>query len=268
MKLFPDRYKQHINRTHTIVVAFAAFFLLICVTWMIVLMIGGPDTFSKHIRLLFGRVIVIALPLSITAISFVVYSINSRFHNSQSEIYRKKLIESRLTNRADLLKSFKHVRYSYPFRASQTFLPLLIILGLFTILALIYHALFPFGIIAVFSTLMFGPIWFFYRKKKDDYVYLTMEGLSYRSFSKTGLLPWETIKEIKLTKRGYLIQGQERRLIIGVEIEPTSATQPSLLKDLFSNNRHAKELIEQIQQLAPHAYYRQSFLERDIFAKD
>lgn len=268
MKLFPESYKKHVTRLHIIAVAIAAILLLMCVAWMFVVVIVDHDAFPKVIRLFFGRVIVIILPLSIIVITLVIYSINKRFHKSQSEISHKRRLENRLADRADLLKSFEHVNYYYPFRALQTFIPLSIISSAFTVLALIYRTLFPFGIIAIFSILMFGPIWLFYQRKKNDFVHLTPEGLSYRFLSETGLLPWDSIKEFSLTKQGYLIQGEDRRLIIGIEIEPISAPQLSFIKGLLTNNRYAKELIEQIQQLAPHAYYRKSFLQRDIFAKD
>jgi len=219
----------------------------------------------------FGRMLFITLPTSIIAVALVIYSISRSFHKSQSVIYRKKLLENRLHDRADLLKNYEHVKYHYPFRPRQTFTPIFIILGVFMILAFIHDAFYPFGIIIViFSLGMCGMVWAFSRLKINDYVYLTMEGLAYRLSSETGLLPWDTINEIRLIKQGYLIQEQNRSLIIRVEIEPTSAPQVNFIKGLFSNYnyRYAKELIDHIQQLAPHAYYRRSFMQRDIFSKE
>ena len=114
---------------------------------------------------------------------------------------------------------------------------------------------------------MCGVVWFIQRMKKDDYVLLTMEGLSYSSWDETGFIPWNTLKEISIIEQGYLLQGEQCRLIIGREIEPTSAPRESFIKGLLSANRYAKELIDYIQQLAPQAYYRRSFLQRDIFRK-
>lgn len=268
MKLFPESYKQHVNRIHIIVVAIAAISLPICVTWMLLIVIVGHDAFPKDIRLFFGRMLFITLPISIIAITLVIYSISSRLHKTQSETYRKRRLESSLTDRPELLKNFEHVKYYYPCRALQTFIPLLIIPAFLTALALYYRAFSPFGIIAISTILMFGPVWLTYRIKKNDFIHLTAEGLSYHFLSQTGLLPWKTIKEIRFTKQGYLIQGEGHQLIIGVEIEPTSAPKRGFFDGILLKNRYAKELIEQIQQLAPHVYYRESFLQRDIFRKD
>lgn len=268
MKLIPESYKQHVNRIHIIVVAIAALFLLICVTWMLILVIVGHDAFPKEVRLFFGRLLFITLPTSIIAIALVIYSFSRRFHKVQSETHHKKRLESSSADRAELLKNFEHVKYYYPFRPLQTFIPLLIIPAFLTAVALYYSAFFPFGMIAIFIMFMVVPVWLSYRVTKNDCVHLTAEGLSYHSLSQTYLIPWNTIKEIRLTKKGYLIQGTDHHLTIGLEIEPTSIPKRSFIDVFLSNNRYAKKLIEQIQQLAPHAYYRKSFLERDIFAKD
>jgi hypothetical protein len=137
--------------------------------------------------------------------------------------------------------------------------------GILAILAIIYKV-YIFAIIYILLgfAAFFGS-WLAVYIRKSDFIQLNTGGISYYTSSEEGYLPWDTLREIRRSKQGYVLQSTSKRLVIGLDLEPVASERISIIQRFRSSRRPAQDLINHILQIAPHVYYRESFLERDIF---
>ncbi len=97
-------------------------------------------------------------------------------------------------------------------------------------------------------------------KRKNDFIELSNEGISFVQHGEAGFIPWDGIKEIvkrsHLSGIDYMIKTNSTVLTYNKEIAPTDQTLSSFFKRFFFDYRYADELLKQIREVIPQVPYR------------
>jgi hypothetical protein len=115
-----------------------------------------------------------------------------------------------------------------------------------------------FMIVSIFS----APLYIFSNRlrinyQQDDYINLNAEGIEFREKGTEGLIPWDSVQEIKSMQRCYVIESRGRNLHVWNDIAPTQHQRNGFLEmmKLDVSDSHIVTLMRQINTMNPAVFY-------------
>ena len=108
-------------------------------------------------------------------------------------------------------------------------------------------------ILTIPVALLFGINWVIDRLRRDDFVTLVPDGVSFSRRGESGFIRWNQINEIEYDQMGFTIKGEDCRLRIRNDIEPADLPSVNFIRRFISNKRYDRDLINEIKN---HAHVR------------
>ena len=105
-------------------------------------------------------------------------------------------------------------------------------------------------ILTIPVALLFGINWVIDRLRRDDFVTLVPDGVSFSRRGESGFIRWNQINEIEYDQMGFTIKGQDCRLRIRNDIEPADLPSVTFIRRFISNKRYDRDLINEIKNHA------------------
>lgn len=273
MKTFPSEYEDHATALHKSAVAIAGILITITLLGMPAFLFLNGAALPLNLRKLSAFLVLGGAPLGLILISVVNASLGRRYRQyllSAQVNKRGNAISS--CSREETLKSMRHIRYDYH-NERQSFksaMAIIAILYVFPVvwLYLTYAPLAPYQVSLLvsfcFPLVWFGALWLRYSKRWQGSIALTIEGLRIEKDGHSELLPWDSVREIRSVKRGFLVRSDMTEIIIWDGISSPDVSWKSLRALFYLGESGSMTLIGQIKSMNPSIVHVEPVVSRDL----
>lgn len=182
----------------------------------------------------------------------ILLAVKTSVQNRHQRLQQVKSSKERLTVdlRLAIVGNLPFNKFDYHTATRRTLENILFIMVLILIVTFVRDAVIFGLILLVFMSIACGIIWIIGRIRKNDFIKLAADGISFNKSGETGFMRWDQIREIEYDRQGFTIKTNEAKLRIMNDIEPVDVS-PNFFKRLYSNTRYDRDLISQIKKLAP-----------------
>lgn len=248
--LFSEKYKLHVENYHKIGMAIAALLVVLGFGVFIFSLFFSSSLLSINFRFNLTLIGFICIPTGLALLLVVKTSVQNRYKKlQQAEGYKENRT---VDNRLLLVKNMPFNKFDYHTASRRNIESILFIMAAIFITTLIRDAVI-FGLILIIPmTVMCGIIWLTDRIRRNDFVKLTADGISFNHHDEAGFMRWDQIREIEYDRLGFTIKTQDVRFRIINDIEPADLPSPNFFRRLITSTRYDRDLVSQIKKLAPH----------------
>jgi len=247
--LFAEKYRAQINTYHKVGISIAALLVVVGLSVFVFSLFLSSSLLPKDIRFKMTMIGFICIPAGLA----IFLAIKSSVQNQHPKIQQMKRCEEQLTvdSRLGMVNDMHYNKFDYHTATRRTLENILFIMALILIVTFLRDALILGLILLVFMTIACGIIWIIGSIRKNDFVKLAADGISFRKYGEAGFMRWDQIREIEYDRQGFTIKTNEVKLRIMNDIKPADVS-PNIFKRFFANTRYDRDLVSQIKKLAPH----------------
>jgi hypothetical protein len=250
MNLFPEKYRPCIGKNHKISAALAALLVVLGFAVFIFSLFLSSAALLSNVRFKLALVSFFCIPAGLAILLAVKKSVQNRYHGlHQGSVAVNQQAED---SRRFVKENMTYRKFDYHAAPRQNIESTLFILVLIFATMVFLNAIILGMVLMIPIALMSGIMWTLDRRRRNDFVEFSAEGISFHDRGTIGFMHWDQIREIEYCQRWYVIKAQDARLRISKDIVPADLPRLPFFKRFISNTRYDTDLISQIQTMAPH----------------
>src|SRR5574341_159186 len=245
--LVAEKYRAQINTNHKVGISLAALLVVVGFSVFIFSLFLSSSLLPKDIRFKMTMIGFICIPTGLA----ILLAVKTSLQNRHQRLQQLKSSEERLTidSHLAMVGNMPFSKFDYHTATRRTLENILFIMVLILIVTFLRDALIFSLILLIPMTIMCGIIWIIGRIRRNDFIKLAADGISFNKSGEAGFMRWDQICEIEYDRQGFTIKTSEAKLRIMNDIEPADLS-PNCFKRFISNTRDDRDLINQIKKLA------------------